>query len=596
MLPPTSSKPLDSTLGAAGVVVREMAKPPDVTIRFSSSGEVSYKPDIVASGTSHSKPATPPIAKPAPTAPQPQAHTPDRTLLASIPPESAYILDQKLEAHARPATKEELRFCASMTGLPETTVDAYLRYRLAHRKSNGRRMPPPPAVVVVDEPIDVDHDGSHVRATGRPQRAAARIQSYAHLEAGHSSDDDDDEDGDDDADAAADEDEDEEVDMSSNHRRASYGTTEAATPTRKAARPARMTKQPQELGYVHGDLSKVVPRTLQGPVFWQTIQCRRQPFNRFERCVSCVTRDSGCRFVRVRVFALCPNAVGKKRTNIVSSDLIYGPFFCSAVDEESEGRLMPWSRQDVPRTHDSAMMASTEHDTHARARYPFGSPEQFILGRVAPTVRRLVDRELTFAEHAPCYRREPLHLQRQLCDACLTNIFNGFWMCSICGLEICMDCYDEWDTGRDRERVQQCTYGRQHGRQHMVRMCSYGLGELRWMKETLAQQSLPPPLPPSALPLSDDGSFEAVGHFRPYQKLHITSDNDQLDRFQACWQRGEACFVPNLLDRFTRELWTPSWFIEHHGHEVTEMIDCRTGDALVDMTVGRFFRGFSDIT
>ncbi|KAI8049860.1 hypothetical protein BDF22DRAFT_696996 [Syncephalis plumigaleata] len=658
MLQSTTSKGINDTLNPTKTVY-EMSKLTGITFRIPRHSDITFKNGTAQDNRHHHQhheqhrqttstmAAISKVSKD--TASSKHVSYPNHgpsSLAVSIPPESAYILDQKLEAHPRLATPEELRFCASLTGLSEAAVDAYLRSRLGSRPTPPPPLPPlpslppslpspPPKVVetkrnttttatttstttstttassttsnISIDAISKINDIANIeqastRPNRRPQRAAAKVQSYT-SSVTYSISDDEETDNDGDNSTSNNNDDDDDDDDEANRAYTMSGKSGAnvdkstgRTPTKRGTtRSARTPKPHVERSWVHEDISKVVPRSIQGPVFWQIIPCQRVLFKQFERCIACVSKVLGsCRFARTRVFGIRPESMGKKQTSMSGDDLIYGPFFSSAVDEEPRGTIIPWSRQDMLKRIANRVPNTDATTNNECTRYRFGSPEEFILCRIDAAVRQIIDRELVFAEYDPCYRREPLHLQRQLCDACLTNVLNGFWMCSICGLELCMDCYDEWDTSPDSKRIQQCTYNRRHTRQHMVRMRSYDLAELRWMKETTMQREFPPV--PSPSPLVYDASFEFVGHFRPYQKLLVTSDNDQLDKFQACWRRGEACFVPNLLDKFTRSIWTPDWFIAHHGHEVTEMIDCRTGDALTDMTVGRFFQGFSDIT
>ncbi|RKO92238.1 hypothetical protein BDK51DRAFT_2258, partial [Blyttiomyces helicus] len=65
--------------------------------------------------------------------------------------------------------------------------------------------------------------------------------------------------------------------------------------------------------------------------------------------------------------------------------------------------------------------------------------------------------------------------------------------------------------------------------------------------------------------------------------------------FQTHWARGEIIVVEGLADRLHGELWTPDWFMQHFGSDSADIIDCRVGAEVLNVTVGQFFQGFTSV-
>jgi hypothetical protein len=545
--------------------------------------------------------------------------------LPNITVMQARILDEKLAVHPRLANASELAFCARLTGLSEAVVDEYLRIRLARGdypaalEANG--VPKESIAATLDAAMTTptssiaDIVANHpVASSSTSSPDLSMASSVNDVSMGPASDPSVMEN----THGGSAEDEGTEECRSTrtcpDSTTHTHGDESALTEdtsserprlrsaTRRNRRPVASAKPHPTRSWVHDDLSKVVPRTFDGPVYWQRATCKRKMFSQFERCAVCVLKNSEtCRFSHIRVFGIRPEAAYKSTLAISSEDLIYGPSFRSAVKDEVRREEEPIDKP-VISMHSENGNDMLLLDQTAKS-YHIGGPEAFILACIAPAVQKIVERELAFMQSETTYRREWIDYHRQICDACMTNILSGYWMCCVCGAEICMDCYDEWENSKDYERIIRCTYSRSHSKQHMVRLARFSVTELNWLRETLGRWlekhhqltaiSVPLPLPSANMSSMLQSSEPSA---MPPNVIHVTLENGQLGVFQQYWSRGEACVVPDMMSKFDRELWTPQWFIQYHGHEVTEMIDCRTGAALDGLTVGDFFKGFSDMS
>ncbi|KAI8076902.1 uncharacterized protein BX664DRAFT_344211 [Halteromyces radiatus] len=130
---------------------------------------------------------------------------------------------------------------------------------------------------------------------------------------------------------------------------------------------------------------------------------------------------------------------------------------------------------------------------------------QYVRETIRPTVKRLLDREIDWMNKTEGrYRRRlPSTNARHTCDYCLTSIFNVHFMCSICGVDRCVGCYDEstyWnssntDNGTDLNNDNDddptiCTLGRRHTKDQFIPIVKYNLNTL-WSLRLQTSMNLP---------------------------------------------------------------------------------------------------------
>lgn len=146
------------------------------------------------------------------------------------------------------------------------------------------------------------------------------------------------------------------------------------------------------------------------PTQIQHYKCLSTTYKRFPMCAECTSRRTGftCSFVGVRSFTLSP-----------SGGTLVAPLFISTTVPNEEP-VFP-DKFNVPFTLDHA------------ARIKTAAASQLL-----PTLR---------LEHAHAAREGALRMRQELqerstCDTCLHSVLSGSWLCTTCGRELCLECYE----------------------------------------------------------------------------------------------------------------------------------------------------------
>ncbi|KAJ3284134.1 hypothetical protein HK104_010078 [Borealophlyctis nickersoniae] len=348
-------------------------------------------------------------------------------------------------------------------------------------------------------------------------------------------------------------------------------TTPAKTPRRKAAVEAKQQLE----AYSKADI--IFPqqphqselKSIQVQEAW----CLSTKFKDYEKCRACIRKNGDtCRFKDFRAF--------KK----VGGKLVYGPYFLAA----DPGDQAPGDEQ----------MATGE--LLARP-IPTPESEEYILKTTAKAFQNLIGREYDFLSRQPVkYCRPPMSGVRQSCDVCQTSIFNAHWMCCVCGMELCSDCFDGWNEGEPQKRkgvtINACSYKRMHRKDQMIVVYRLAMEKVKAGLEDAKKWMVAEVTPaPSILPssnvmqnLEEPLPFDIFADSGNYLRINVASAS--IPEFQSRWRNGEIVVVGGLLDRIKAD-WSPQFFLEKHGEDITDIVDCKTG-AVFPMSVGTFFKGF----
>ncbi|KAJ3035505.1 hypothetical protein HDV00_003711 [Rhizophlyctis rosea] len=247
---------------------------------------------------------------------------------------------------------------------------------------------------------------------------------------------------------------------------------------------------------------------------------------------------------------------------------------------------------------------------HTSAVLPSDSSESYILNIASAAFHRLLKEELTFlSAQKTTFLRPPFAGTRQSCDHCETSIFNVHFMCTKCGMDICMDCALEFDDTSLSSKLGYCKKHTRHFRSDLMVVYRLPMDKcIRTMKDAETWASRAPELmspsfkaqKPIVKQILEPEAFVNGARVPSHIPFDIFADSSNymrvaasrasFDGFQKNWRNREIVVVTCLLDRVTAD-WSPLHFIEEHGTEVTKMADCRTG-AEVEMEVGTFFEGF----
>ncbi|KAJ1651660.1 hypothetical protein IWQ61_007825 [Dispira simplex] len=320
----------------------------------------------------------------------------------------------------------------------------------------------------------------------------------------------------------------------------------------------------------------------------QNVTCLRSAYSVFPQCRTCTCRKGDeCRFLGVRLMKQYSDGF-----------LEYGPSFAS----DDKVNMTPYQayclvRRDPP-----------------EAPHP---NEWYVLRTINDSLLQMMEFEYAFVT-------DPVHPSvlrnmvgsRQLCDRCLTSVFNGFWMCSINGCEFCQDCYNEWQSNYPEgnniipeklgasvsTNINYCrkVLGERsfyyHIPQQFVRVRRLETEELAQActdaRSYQTQFALLPALP-TQLPWPLLENIEAYVYERPL--VRVTAEQVSLADFQTLWRQGEVLVVENLSSRLKLD-WSPNYWGESHGDEKVMVLDCVSGLPYPQQVeLADFFREFDGL-
>ncbi|KAG0371562.1 hypothetical protein BGX24_001491 [Mortierella sp. AD032] len=201
-----------------------------------------------------------------------------------------------------------------------------------------------------------------------------------------------------------------------------------------------------------------------------------------------------------------------------------------------------------------------------------------VMGRPGHTLRKMDLRE--GPPDANAYIHRPSD-DRQYCERCNGAIVAGYWMCCVCGDEICLDCYAFCETTV-------CTKERQHQQQQFV---SCGKFRATTLQTYIAKlRELERDLTPEVIEIAKMATLRSAtvatpksADKRPIARLPVIIDMEDLDldTFQRSWRQGQVLVVGGVGRRL-RHSWTPEYLISNHGDAPVTAIRCQ--DSATDLT------------
>ncbi|SAM03739.1 hypothetical protein [Absidia glauca] len=211
------------------------------------------------------------------------------------------------------------------------------------------------------------------------------------------------------------------------------------------------------------------------PLEIQHGRCNHVKYQAFPNpCLACISEieSDPCRFNYFRAF--------KRR----KTTLEYGPYFVFH-------RRRYFSLQSVPISNLPTLTKTQQI---------------YIQDALRPTVKRLLDQDLLLMDSLidTIVRRTPTNNVRHTCDNCLTSIFNVYYMCGLCGLEICVDCFgldSEWTDDNANAPLTSdltiCSYERRHNKPQFFPVHKYSMADLLQLRlqTSVLTPNQRPPLP-----------------------------------------------------------------------------------------------------
>ncbi len=196
----------------------------------------------------------------------------------------------------------------------------------------------------------------------------------------------------------------------------------------------------------------------------------------------------------------------------------------------------------------------------------------------------------------------------------MTSIFASTWICRICGLEACSECFTpvsklEVDQGANDAVIGpglfSCTRKKLHRVGDFSPMSRFRKDELEkailnmkaLLKESTAKEVGETNLSDSII----DGSPTSVSNGAstksalpssiPSHGAQYFTDSDLTDvAFRDIWSKGVPLVVTDLLHKF-RLNWTPEYFSTKYGEQACQIVECQTNQ-IKFVTVGKFFSLF----
>lgn len=346
--------------------------------------------------------------------------------------------------------------------------------------------------------------------------------------------------------------------------------------------------------------------------------------SRLEKCTSCIVKQvvaGSCRFVNLRAF------------KVVGGKIDYSDYaFRSNLDlplpvrasKPKKGPIRRGTRsKPTPPSELVVIDAGEASAVDAPCANSTSEEAGYVLSLIAPTFVDQLRREkrhefahLGFPVQGTAIPGSPRPLirilstpeTRSLCDACATSIYMGSYLCGCCGLELCLNCWEEWEPSDTSEyhlpSRDGCSRRRRHTRDSMVFVSRAADGEILKLirrverripsAEQQTHENDDATLGIESIPTSQPSWPDDKGpKYLPTPKTHHSEIT--LRQFQALWRKGGVPLVlTGFLDRFKLP-WDPAYFIAEHGQEHCFIHNCINGVAM-ESTVAAFFSRFSDPT
>ncbi|KAI7860870.1 hypothetical protein BDC45DRAFT_7627 [Circinella umbellata] len=380
--------------------------------------------------------------------------------------------------------------------------------------------------------------------------------------------------------------------------------TTSPKPTKSKLIPKRQIKP----DIVHDNLYKSIKSfTLQRTGCWNPTSKIK-----IDRCKPCIAKkNEGCRFINIRAFPTSAFENATSTTEYKENDIVLedDPYF---MDYDGPDPISKYKKLTT------MMITKTNY-------------RNIVLQKICKAFTKMLQEDSRrVIEHGTLIRRrEPLDNVRHVCDMCLTSIFNLHYMCSVCALDLCVDCYDKNWEEKKNSRLAHCTYRRKHTKEHMVPVIKYKTATLEQFKEQsskMDEDSKKDNVLYSSMTSTDTHLNESVSSKTAKDENSVAkgeafmSDEDDflivdadaltLDSFRACWGMGKPVIVKNVMDKDSQELWSPETFINKYSIEekedgskkrkikvktMTEVINCENG-FVHETSVENFFEEYINPT
>ncbi|KAJ2475055.1 Lysine-specific demethylase 3B, partial [Coemansia sp. RSA 2320] len=226
----------------------------------------------------------------------------------------------------------------------------------------------------------------------------------------------------------------------------------------------------------------------------------------------------------------------------------------------------------------------------------------------------------------PCVFRNISAGSRHVCDMCATTVLSAYFVCDVCGVEMCPLCFREWTEGEFEHRTiafkgisykqnsanplakhyDYCKMivgisgfrlrlGLSHKKRQFIRVSHFTATDISAMLDKTRAIVDLRAFYPQLGRLTCNGAIgdaEAVAFAAKIDAierrtrdtyphaawelpvLYVADDELTTAEFSLLWRQGRAIVVRGLLNKLNSAIWKPRWWIEHFGKEPVTILDC----------------------
>ncbi|KAJ9051227.1 hypothetical protein DSO57_1006479 [Entomophthora muscae] len=312
--------------------------------------------------------------------------------------------------------------------------------------------------------------------------------------------------------------------------------------------------------------------------------CFSDKYKPFDRCLSCVMKKNDtCRFKHFRLFKPLPNNQLEQKgfVTCINAHFFFDQTFRVASASHKRSKLA--DEPEIP----SIKVAPSTYAVPPQEILELNS--RYVMAQVkAPLLDHLKESQEFLKSQPTIFYRKPVGPICQTCDVCKTGIFSTFWLCKICGREVCLACYTNWDSELHlRDGLQErCSYRRIHKKADFIPVTNYLPERLDALCSSA--ESFSHPMPPPIY--RDDLLFAPNKESLPYPYLNPT-DLTQ-DVYQSYWRKGQPILMRETSGKALHQV-TPEFFIQNYGDFMIESLRL-DGSVHKKETIAKFFSTFDD--
>ncbi|KAJ9087107.1 hypothetical protein DSO57_1036611 [Entomophthora muscae] len=353
------------------------------------------------------------------------------------------------------------------------------------------------------------------------------------------------------------------------------GQVESVTKKRRAHQQTKVVTAPSDNSKL-GEFSR-------GLVI-QTAVCFSGKYENFDRCLSCIAKQTDmCRFKFFRCFKkISPTKLQQK--GFVTCD--QASFFSDQIPElrpirKRRSKLASGFELPELEIAPSTYAPPSLSNLHANSQYVMSQLQ-------APLLLQLKEEQHFVQSQPTIFYRKPMGPVCQTCDVCRTGIFATFWLCKICGKEICLMCYSNWSSeSKLREGIlERCSYQQSHKQEHFIPVTNYLPETINYL--CTSAKTFTYLTPPPAF--QDDNLFSPSEQSLQYP--YVAPEELTQEKFLLYWQKRQPILMKSAPGKALHQV-TPGFFVKNYGDCMIDALKL-DGSHYKRMSISSFFEDFDN--